>query len=194
MNEFYKTLVNPKGKFGIWGIVLLVVVGVSLMVVPGLILDSSRSTSQTPFTVPADLSVKDAATLPELEQTISERISRILSQVEGAGAVAVSVTLESGLEQDYAQNISDDRSTVEEKDTSGGTRSTTSLNQKTEVVFSQDYKGPLVIKEIGPRIKGVLVVAEGAKDGAIRASLTQALQAMLDLPAHRIMVLPKESR
>ncbi len=197
MNEFYKTLLNPKGKFGIWGIVFLVLVGILLMIVPSFFLNDRNSAGRPaePLNmVRAEDSSASSSPISTLEENLAQQISNILSQVEGAGTVAVSVTLEAGPETDYAENVTSDTSTIEEKDTSGGTRTTATVNNKAEVVFAQNQNNPLVIKEKGAQIRGVLVVAEGAKDSEIKIKLNRAVQAMLNLPAHRIMVLPKESR
>lgn len=192
MNEFYKTLLNPKGKFGIWGVVLLVFLGISLLVLPQLFLGEGGSGRQ-PGQIPEPVS-DVSHPLSGLEKEIARQAVLILSQVEGAGTVTVAVSLEEGIEQEFAQNRTDDKSVIEEKDAGGGTRLTTTENKRVETVFAQGGGEPLLVKELGPAIKGVLVVAEGAKDGEVRFRLTRAVQAMLSVPAHRVLVLPKESR
>ncbi len=194
MSELYKSLLNLRGKYGMWGIGMLVLVGVAFMVFPGLFLHSGVKSP-----VPAGEVINGSPTiagnpLRQLEVELAQQIGQVLGQVEGAGEVMVSLTLESGPEKDYALNVSDDRSTVEEKDTNGGTRVTTGVNHKADVVFAQGQKEALVIKEIGPQVKGILILADGAKDSEIKARLTVAVGAMLNIPAHRIMVLPKEGR
>ena len=99
--------------------------------------------------------------LGKYEQEIATQLSQILGQVEGAGEVAVTVSLIAGPEQKYAQDTTTVTSNIEERDTAGGTRSTNETNEKTEVVILQNGSEALVIQERGPEIKGVLVVAEG---------------------------------
>lgn len=192
MKELYKTILNPRGKYGYWGIGIMVVLGAALMVVPGVFLNKSDSV-QTPLIL--ESKGKDISySLAGIESSLAAELGGILGQVAGAGQVSVSVSLEAGPEQNYAQNTTIDKSTVEERDTGGGTRVTTDLNNKAEVVFANSGGAPLVVKETGPVIKGVLVVAEGAKDAEIKAKLSRAVQTVLNLPAHRVVVLPKESR
>jgi stage III sporulation protein AG len=50
---------------------------------------------------------------------------------------------------------------------------------------------PLVLKRIKPRIRGVLVVADGAERAALRKLLVEAVERSLDVPSHRISVLPR---
>lgn len=194
MSEFYKTLINPKGKFGIWGILFMVLLGIALMLTPALFLGNQSSTLELPPQVIGQEKSNSGYSLGQLESSISQQISQILGQVDGAGMVSVSVSIESGPQQDYAQNVTEDSKIVEERDSGGGTRITTDRNSKAQYVFSQNQSEPLVLKEVAPKINGILVVAEGAGDGEIKAKLSKAVQSLLNLPAHRVMVLPKESR
>ena len=78
------------------------------------------------------------------------------------------------------------------KDTQGGVRVTTEIDEQTEYVLVQSRNEPLVLKEKAPEIKGVLVVVEGANDVELKIQLSRAVQSLFDLPAHKIMILPKE--
>lgn len=192
MNELYKTILNPRGKFGVWGIVVLVVFGLSLLVFPGVFLEKGSS-GQQPIQVPEKAHTMSYS-LSRLENEIALQAARILSQVEGAGEVEVSVSLQAGIEQAFAENSTNDKSVIEEKDSGGGMRLTTTENSRVDTVFAQNSGEPVVVKELGPVIKGVLVVAEGAKDAKTKSQLTRAVRAMLNVPAHRVLVLSKESR
>lgn len=192
MNEYYKALINPKGKFGFWGIALMVFLGISLLVFPQLFLEESEPGQRSGEILEPASGMSHPLTA--LEQEIARQVVIILGQVEGAGTVAVSVSLEAGIEQEYAQNSTEDKSVIEEKDSGGGMRLTTTENKKVDTVFAQGGGKPLVVKELGPAIKGVLVVAEGAREGEVKFRLTRAVQTMLNVPAHRVLVLPKESR
>lgn len=202
MKEFYKSLLNPQGKFGIWGIAALIFLGIFLMVVPGLFLGKEDKQGfgdkqgaiyeqkEANYEKPGSIS----SSLVSLEESLARQAQNILSQVAGVGNVSVSVTLAAGPEQDFARNKSNQQSTIEEKDTGGGMRITGESNEKTEFVFAQGRGEPLLIKEKGSEIKGVLVVAEGAKDVEIKVQLSKAVRSLFDLPAHRVLILPKESR
>ncbi|MDD4503497.1 MAG: stage III sporulation protein AG [Clostridiaceae bacterium] len=122
---------------------------------------------------------------------LEKDLSSILSKIQGAGRVSVMVTLKSGTEIIPAKDESVSDKVTNEKDTSGGTRI---INEKTtddKVVFTAVQGGnskPLVIKEINPEIKGVIVVAEGAKDSKIKLKISNAVQTVLDIPAYRVTV------
>jgi stage III sporulation protein AG len=191
MNVIYKTMLDYKGKYGIWGVSLLVLAGVAFLVLPGLFLDKQAIVS--PAEEVGD-KVKSTFTIAQIEDSLAQQVSSTLKEIEGVGSVVVSISLETGYKQEYAQNITSDSSTIKENDNAGGTRTTNTTNQRTEVVFAQNRNEALVETQKAPEIRGVLVVADGAKDSDIKMKLSHAVQAMLDLPAHRVMVVSKESR
>ena len=49
---------------------------------------------------------------------------------------------------------------------------------------------PVMVREAKPTIKGVLVIAAGAADSAVKANLTRAVEAGLGIPTYKITVLP----
>ncbi|MGI6589001.1 MAG: hypothetical protein ACOX2N_09655 [Peptococcia bacterium] len=195
MKNFYKSLLDPKGKLGIGGIVVLIILGISLMVVPGMFL--GKTEKDLPPETPKEINDKtsnNSSVLVSLEESLARQATNILSEVEGVGRVSVAVSLAAGPEQDYACNRTNQKSTIEEKAMDGGIRETTEFNEKTEYVLVQGRSEPLLLKEKSPQIKGVLVVAEGAHDAEIKIQLSRAIQSLFDLPAHRIIILPKEGR
>lgn len=138
---------------------------------------------------PAPLGLVDA----DLSRQLSER----LSLVEGAGRVEVTVTLESSEERVYGQNTVRTSRQITERDNSGGTRTTTETTDNAQAVMGRNYDQatgdvPAVVKTVAPRIKGVVVVADGAHSALVAARLTQAVQALLDVPINRVVVLPRE--
>lgn len=130
-------------------------------------------------------------TEPEYVRNLENELSSILAKIQGAGRVSVMITLKSGKEIVPAKDESISDKITDEKDTSGGTRT---INEKTtddQVVFTTAQGGnskPLVIKEINPEVKGVIVVAEGAKDSKVKLIISQAVQTVLDIPAYRVTV------
>lgn len=198
MNVIFKSLIDPKGKFGIWGIASLVVLGVLLMVLPGLFFKEPR---ESPLygeqLTKANYTGNEgygAFSLLALENQLAQQAEDILNQGAGFGKVSVAITLEAGPEQDFARNIQNQESVVEEKDTGGGMKITSEAQEQVEYVFAQGRGEPLVLREKSAQIKGVLVMAEGAADSTIKQQLSEAIQSLFALPAHRVMVLPMKGR
>jgi len=125
-----------------------------------------------------------------LEQDTEKRLEEVLGEIQGAGKVSVTLFLAAGPQYNYANN------TNTSKDQGGGTRLTTEINEDTQMVMSRAVGSngdqPVVIKEIKPDVQGVLVVAEGASDPFVRATLSKAVQTLMGIPAHQVNVLPRK--
>jgi len=141
--------------------------------------------------------VQKMGTLALAEQQLAERLENILSQITDVGQVAVNLTLESSTEYQYAINKKVDKTLVTERAQDGSTRSTDETREDAQVVMqnmNQGMEEPVVIKEIRPQVIGIMVVAQGASDLIIKEKISQAVQTLLNIPAHRVTVLPKGSR
>lgn len=106
------------------------------------------------------------------------RLEEILSQIEGAGEVKVMITYYSSSEKDIAYETK--TSLVEDK----------SESEDKRAVMTGDE--PMVVKEVYPRVKGVIVTAQGAGNAAVKAAISDAVGAALDVPAHKICIFKKE--
>ncbi len=147
----------------------------------------------TPVTNPEP----EPASLALVDAVLSRQLSERLSLVEGAGRVDVTVTLDSSEERVYGQNTVRTSRQITERDNSGGTRTTTETTDNAQAVMGRTYSQgsgdvPALVKTVTPRIKGVVVVADGAHSAVVAAGLTQAVQALLDVPINRVVVLPRE--
>lgn len=123
---------------------------------------------------------------------IEKQLSAILSKISDAGKVSVMITYKSGKELVTQKDNSRVDKVIDEKDTDGGTRVTneSSIDDKTVMVNQQGGSSqPVVVKEINPEIKGVIVVAEGAKYSKVKLKISEAVQTVLDIPAYRVTVL-----
>jgi stage III sporulation protein AG len=131
---------------------------------------------------------------PDAVTELENRLTEILSKIQNTGEVSVMITLKSGSEIIPAKDESITDKTTDEKDVEGGTRAINEKNTSDQVVFMNDQGGtskPLVLKEINPDIKGVIIVAEGAKDPRVKSQLTEAVQTVLDVPAYRVSVFER---
>jgi len=124
---------------------------------------------------------------------LDKKIEDLLEKIEGAGKVSVLITYDSGKEIVRAEDVASSENILEEKDSQGGTRKQTQKDHQSETVYEKGADGnnhPVIIKEIYPPVKGVVVVAEGARNISVRENITRAVQVLLDVPIHKIQVLP----
>lgn len=102
------------------------------------------------------------------------KLENLLNKVDGAGKVSVAISVESGMETVLAM-------TTTTKETSDGREIVSTpvlVNGKT-----------VVLKEVYPKICGVLIVAEGADKLAVYNKIQQATLSLLDVTASRIEIL-----
>lgn len=107
-----------------------------------------------------------------------ERLEEILSEIDGIGRVDVMVTYYTSQKKDLAF----------EKKTSQRTASQGSEKDEEKTVVLSDGS-PFVLREIYPEVKGVIVLADGARDAQVRKSIHDAVVTAMDIAAHRVCIL-----
>ena len=110
-------------------------------------------------------------------EALEEKLSRTLSQVEGAGKVTVTLTVKNGMEQVLA---SDRTTSVSERGSS--------VEEETVLVGAGSGQDTVLLTQKYPTFQGALVVCEGGDSAEIRLLLTQAVSALTGLGADRITV------
>ena len=136
--------------------------------------------------------VKPAA---DYEKELEDRIAQLLKSVEGVGKVDVMVVLSSSSEKVFRTDRSENTSTTKEKDASGGERDIASSQSEENTILSQQSgsngTSPLVQKELYPEISGIVISAQGGDSPKVQAEISQAMEALFGLEAHKIKVLKR---
>lgn len=130
--------------------------------------------------------------MQQYQDSLEGQLESVLGQIKGAGQVTVMLTLASSNDVEVASNTQDTSRTTEETDPSGTTKVSIEETHSSQPVMARNTGGDSVVKlkELTPQISGVVVIASGANDPKMQASLTQAVQTILSLPAHRVRVFP----
>lgn len=142
---------------------------------------------------PTQAKATELTSIQKYESEYQQELATILSKVVGVSDVDVVVNLDSTEEEVIQYDVRENTQTTTETDTKGGTRSIQQNNTDRKTSMYRDGGGekPLVVKKLKPRVRGVLVVARGVEDLQVKATVLQAIQRALDVPIHRIEVLPK---
>jgi len=182
---------NNKGKGNIpaWVIIALLALGVYCMYF------IASPASKEGAAVPQDAGGGGGAGfLLAYKAQLERELQQGLESVAGVKEVKVMVTLDSGPVYDYLQNEENTKRTTEEEDGSGGTRLVGENTARVEAVMSQNGSGQeaVVIREWTPRIAGVMVTVKGSGGAQLLFDVTQAVSSALNLPAHRVKVLPMD--
>ena len=113
-------------------------------------------------------------------EELAERLEKVLSRVSGVGKTKVLVTLKS------------DGKRLVEKDSTTREDSSESRDQEENTVYEKNSSGqekPYVSETMEPEVSGVLVVAEGGDDPVTVREITEAVQALFGIEAHKIKVM-----
>ena len=156
-------------------ILLVIAAGVLLLLWP----NGGQKTDRTEEAPERPTPSQESFDLDALE----EKLSGVLSQVEGAGQVTVALTLKSGMERVLAA----DRETV----TDPGGRS--SWTTETVILDGNSGEETVQLTQNYPTFQGAVVVCQGAGDPNVRLLLTQAVSSLTGLGADRITVCRGES-
>lgn len=135
---------------------------------------------------------EEILTLKQYEAYLSQELESIISQIDGAGAVEAWVTLSGSSEKVLYLEKNSDTTDLQEADSVGGTRSekTESMQQ---TVLLDSSGNPYIVKTLQPEVEGVLVVAEGADSSVVKKNITEAVEVLFGIDAHRIKVAKKKA-
>ena len=127
---------------------------------------------------------------------LEKRLEHILSKMAGVGNVEVMVTRYSSEELVVEKDVPTTRSSTEEKDAAGGSRIVTQTEGEEATVYRSNgsESEPYVVKTLYPKVEGVVVVAEGADSGRVNKSISDMVQVLFGLEAHRVKVVKMTSQ
>jgi stage III sporulation protein AG len=126
----------------------------------------------------------------DYESSYESEIKDILAKIVGVGAVDVLVTVDSTEEIVVEHNYTESQQTTNETDPQGAKRHISSTSKSGDVAMSKD--APIIGKTLRPKIRGVVVVAEGAENMTVKKMIQEAVSKGLDVPAHRISIVPSK--
>ena len=114
------------------------------------------------------------------EKTLETKLAEILSMINEVEKIPMTDTKVT-------------TTVVSEKDSNGGERKTEETSTEENIIYeeSNNLKSPVVKQSILPEIVGVIVVAEGANNIAVKENLIKAVEATVNVPSHRIQVFSK---
>ncbi len=185
-----------KGKKKIENLVVLVVILIVTVVAINYIWSDKKDTDGSSNKD----SVKKSTEIVQVNSDISQddleiKLENILKKISGVGNVKVMLTYSESSILKPIYNEDSSISNTNETDSSGGTRTVTETDSKKEVVYKDNNDGskePLTQSISSPKIEGAIIVAVGAEDVNVKASIVQAVEAATGLATHKIQVFKME--
>lgn len=155
-------------------------VGIVLLIVSELVPSGKEKAEKTEKATASSVQTQET-----YAEDIEQRLTEMISSIDGAGKTRVMVTLESGVEQVYAKNekISNDSSLDKDK-----SKENYSDEKEYVLIETDGDEGGLIIKLIQPKVRGVAVVCEGGGSDAVRQEITQVVTAVLDISASHVYI------
>ena len=123
------------------------------------------------------------------EKELEQRIAGLLDRVEGVGKADVMVVLKSSEERVFHVDKNSRTSATEEKGEDGRIVREQELSEST--VMGGGNQGPVVEKELTPEVAGIVISADGGGNASVCAEISEAMEALFGLPAHKIKVLKR---
>lgn len=189
----------PKFQF----IIILVILGIAFMLISNFFSKDHASQTAVPtssikqedqqvFGNKADEKTK---TIKEYESQYENQLKEALETIAGVEDVTVMVNVDGTALKVLEKNVTTKSQTTNETDREGGKRKVDDESRTEEVVIIEDgeQKKPIVLTTKKPPVSGVLVVAKGAENIQVKQWIIEAVTRLLDVPSHRVSVLPKKN-
>lgn len=186
LHTFFKEKKWKKIRKDQWLIVFLAGVLLLVIAMPTDCGTSSGSNRSEPEEQQTETGLKN-----DYEEVLEQRLEQVLSQMEGVGRVQVMITLKDSGESVVEKDVGTTGDTQTDTDGEGNTTQQTKSERSEETVYSSGSGDgePFVNKQISPKIEGVLVVAEGGADTKVAKNISEAVEALFDIEAHKIKVV-----
>ena len=171
-------------------LVLLLLAGILLLVIAIPVSKPSEETLEDTQSAQST-AIQDTG---DYEEYLERKTARVLEDVGGVGEVTVMITLKSDGQKIIEKDQSSSAQTTEESDSGGGTRSVEDQSSDKTSIYEQTADGastPYVSKELAPEVEGVVVIADGGDDAVVARNITEAVQALFGVEAHKIKIMKR---
>lgn len=184
-------------KIGFLRLGLLAVAAI-ILIICSLPQNQSSNLNQTQ-SVGSSLDTDGDTSLFSYEHELEKRLEQILGGMEGITSVDVMITLSATSEKVLEKSIQLEENKQEIEKGSGESLEksvTSSLSKKSEALLTGNTSGsmPYIIKEMSPSIQGVVVAARGNITQTKIREISEAVQALFGIEAHKIKVIEKKSQ
>ena len=160
-------------------VVYILILGIIFMIIPRMFKSKGKKIDQV-------------SSNQEFVNKIQNDLSNMVSNVAGAGKSKILVTLDEGEETIYATENKQNTQTV----TDEGSYNNQLLKRKVDdngkkYITTRDSSGnetPLIVKRIEPKIRGAVVLCQGAGNKEVRENIIKLVSIALDISTNKICV------
>lgn len=176
--DFFKKLLRNKKSLN--NVLTALFIGILLIIMSSTLFKSDNKGSPKEETEIGEITEnQEIYSSQSYEKELEEKLEKTLSMVDGVGKIKVMVTTGEGYE-----NALKNDSKTERYEENGSSKAI----DEEKTVLSNDGE-PIILKEIKPKIEGIIVVAEGGDNVLVKSSLINAIKALLGIEIHKIEIL-----
>lgn len=122
----------------------------------------------------------------EYKESLEKDVTKLVKSISGSRKVTVVITLESGMNYQYADNLEE---TDETKNDNQNTAEKSELKQNYITVKNADgSEAAILISKQMPEIRGVAIVCEGGDNAALNQKIQNAVMSALNITSKRVYI------
>lgn len=163
----------------------LIILIVTLIIMNKILENKEKVNSDFKNEIGVELAEEPAKEI--INTDLEKRLENILSKISGVGDVSVLLTYKDSGSLIPVYNINSSISTIEEQDTSGGSRITETESLQKDVV-TDSSSNIVTEKNIMPVIEGAIITAQGANNVNVKSNIISAVEAVTGIATHKIQV------
>lgn len=189
-------------------LLMTILIGIAVMLVGNIfskktvpnerlpVFQSKEENQQADVAAFGDKSSKKEDVIARYERSYEQQLKDALELILGVSDVKVVVNIDASEKQILEKNSVSTTQTTEETDPQGGKRTVedASTNEQVVIIRNGDKEAPITVETRKPKVRGVLVVAEGAENIQVKKWIVEAVTRVLDVPNHRVAVMPKKTK
>lgn len=164
-------------------IVVIGLLGIGLILLSGLLPEKKdeaqiQTNSQVAY-----------VSLTQYENDLEQSLADIISSINGAGKTRVLLTMDSTVEQVYAtdKNMTQ-KDTINSGEATQTNKDTSADSTYITVELADGTQQTVLLKEIQPKVRGVLVVCSGGDNSVVKEKIVDAVTKALDISSSRVSV------
>lgn len=167
-------------------VVIVGFVGIALILFSGFFTDSKQSNDTE-----RNSSQIAYVSLTEYENQLEQSLAEIICAINGAGTTKVMLTMDSTVEQVFAadKNMSQSNSNNLQQSDSKNSKDITAESSYITVELSNGTEQTVLVKEIQPKVRGVLVVCAGGDNSVVKEKVIDAVTKALDISSSKVSVV-----
>lgn len=170
-----------QGERGKKAVIVLGIAGIGLIFLSSVLPKRTSSTSYS-----GDIPM-ETVTADQYTARMEERLASVISQVDGAGSCRVMITLQTGTEYQYARE-EETQQHIKQKE--GETEEEWDTKYKYVFMDAGNGQQALLLTEIQPEIKGVVVVCTGASNPVVQQRIVEVATTAMGVSSAKVCVVP----